>query len=133
MAVSPFWGRGCSFSRVIYEMTHVATCRTPKLRELGDRLRNAYAVTAEFLSDIIRQTAGFRPGAKRKTPRRAADPVRRLDRAALALIDLELPQWQCVGLPMTKAMALRAVAPTRIADWLDQSIEARHPIWRWHC
>jgi len=44
--------------------------------------------------------------------------------AALALIDLELPQCRCVGLPMTKANALRAVGQRELPDWLDQSIEA---------
>ena len=68
-----------------------------KPAELADRLRDTYAVTTEFLSDIIHQTCRRFPstGQSGKTAR-----VERLIQsgawtdAALALIDLELPQWQ---------------------------------------
>jgi len=65
--------------------------------ELGHRLRNAYAVTAEFLFDIIGQTCRRFPSTNQngKTARieRLIESGAWTD-AALALIDLELPQWQ---------------------------------------
>ena len=42
-------------------MFTLAEPQTPA--ELGDQLRNAYAVTAEFLSDIISQTCRRFPAA----------------------------------------------------------------------
>ena len=64
---------------------------------LDDRLRDAYGVTAELLSDIVSETCRRFPsnGGNAKAAR-----VERLIQsqawtdAALALIDLELPQWQ---------------------------------------
>jgi hypothetical protein len=71
--------------------------KTQTSAELGDRLRNTYAVTAEFLSDFISQTCRRFPSTSQsgKTAR-----IERLIQsgawtdATLALIDLELPQWQ---------------------------------------
>src|ERR1700733_4875670 len=65
--------------------------------ELNDRLRDAQAVTAELLSDIIDETCRRFPstGQSGKTAR-----IERLigsgawTDAVLALIDLELPLWQ---------------------------------------
>ena len=76
-------------------MPHLSVHQGPA--DLGDQLRNAHAVTAEFLSDIINKTCRRFPstGQSGKTSR-----IEHLIRtvawtdAALALIDLELPQWQ---------------------------------------
>ena len=98
--------------------------------ELCDRLRNAYAVTAEFLSDIIRQTCRRFPseGQGGKTAR-----VERLIHsgawtdAALALIDLELPQWQIRRITYDEGEWHCALSRQReLPDWLDQSAEGRH-------
>ena len=98
--------------------------------ELGDRLRDAYAVTAEFLSDIIRQTCRRFPSAGQsgKTAR-----IERLIQsgawtdAALALIDLELPQWQIRRIAYDQGEWHCALSRQReLPDWLDQSVEARH-------
>ena len=98
--------------------------------ELGDRLRDAYAVTAEFLSDIIRQTCRRFPstGQSGKTAR-----IERLIQsgawtdAALALIDLELPQWQIRRIAYDEGEWHCALSRQReLPDWLDQSVEARH-------
>ena len=98
--------------------------------ELDDRLRNAYAVTAEFLSDIIHQTCRRLPSASQsgKTAR-----IERLIQsgawtdAALALIDLELPQWQVRRLTYDEGEWHCALSREReLPDWLDQSIEGRH-------
>jgi hypothetical protein len=98
--------------------------------ELGDRLRNAYAMTADFLSDIIRQTCRRFPsdGQGNKTAR-----VQRLIEsgawtdAALALIDLELPQWQVRRIAYDEGEWHCALSRQReLPEWLDQSVEARH-------
>jgi hypothetical protein len=98
--------------------------------ELGDRLHNACAVTAEFLSDIIAQTCRRFPSARQsgKTGR-----IERLIRsgawtdAALALIDLELPQWQLRRVTYDEGEWHCALSRQReLPDWLDQAVEARH-------
>jgi len=97
---------------------------------LGDRLRDAYAVTAEFMADIIGQTCRRFPSAGQsgKTSR-----VERLIQsgawtdAAIALLDLELPQWQIRRLVYDEGEWHCALSREReLPDWLDQSIEARH-------
>ena len=98
--------------------------------ELGDRLRDTHAVTAEFLSDIIRQTCRrfSSTGQSSKTAR-----VERLIQsgawtdAALALIDLELPQWQVRRIAYDEGEWHCALSRQReLPDWLDQSAEAHH-------
>jgi hypothetical protein len=98
--------------------------------DLGDRLRDTYAVTADFLSDIIRQTCRRFPstGQSGKTAR-----VERLIQsgawtdAALALIDLELPQWQVRRIAYDEGEWHCALSRQReLPDWLDQSAEAHH-------
>ena len=109
-------------------MSLLAEPHTPV--ELGDRLRDAYAVTGEFLAEIISQTCRRFPSASRsgKTAR-----IERLIQsgawtdAALALIDLELPQWQLRRIVYDEGEWHCALSLEReLPDWLDQSIEARH-------
>jgi hypothetical protein len=98
--------------------------------ELGDRLRDASAVTPEFMAEIISQTCRRFPslGQSGKTAY-----VERLIQsgawtdAALALIDLELPQWQVRRLAYDEGEWYCALSREReLPDWLDQSIEGRH-------
>ena len=98
--------------------------------ELGDRLHNAYAVSAEFLSDIIEQTCRRFPstGQSGKTAR-----IERLIQsgawtdAALAVIDLELPQWQLRRIAYDEGEWHCALSREReLPEWLDQSAEGRH-------
>jgi hypothetical protein len=98
--------------------------------EPSDRLRNAYAVTAEFLSDIISQTCRRFPstGQSAKTAR-----IERLIQsgawtdAALALIDLELPQWQLRRIAYDEGEWHCALSREReLPEWLDQSAKGRH-------
>src|SRR6478752_7537239 len=109
-------------------MSYLAELQNPA--EPGDQLRNAYAVTAEFLSNIIRQTCRRFPstGQSGKTAR-----VEQLIRsgawtdAALALIDLELPQWQFRRVIYDEGEWHCALSREReLPDWLDQSAEGRH-------
>src|SRR5882757_2206122 len=98
--------------------------------ELGEQLRDASAVTPEFMAEIIGQTCRRFPslGQSGKTAR-----VERLIQSgawtdtALALIDLELPQWQVRRLAYDQGEWYCALSREReLPEWLDQSIEGRH-------
>ena len=98
--------------------------------ELIDRLRDAHAVTADLMSEIIGETCRRFPsvGQTEKTAR-----IERLigsgawTDAALALIDLELPQWQVRRIAYDAGEWYCALSREReLPDWLDQSIETRH-------
>jgi len=97
---------------------------------LGDRLRDSYTVTAEFMAEIIRETCRRFPSQSQtgKTAR-----VERLIQAgawtdaALALIDLELPQWKLRRLVYDEGEWHCALSREReLPDWLDQSVESHH-------
>jgi hypothetical protein len=96
----------------------------------ADRLRDTYAVSAELIADIIRETCRRFPSQSQtgKTAR-----VERMiqcgawTEAALALIDLELPQWQIRRLVYDDGEWHCAFSRQReLPDWLDQAIETRH-------
>jgi hypothetical protein len=99
--------------------------------ELGDRLRDAPAVTAELIAQVIGETCRRFPsmGQTGKTAR-----IEQLigseawTDAALALIDLELPLWQVRRIAYDEGEWYCALSREReLPDWLDSSIEARHP------
>jgi len=98
--------------------------------ELGDRLREAHAVTAELILEVIGKTCRRFPsvGQTEKTAR-----IERLigsdawTDAALALIDLELPQWQVRRIAYDEGEWYCALSRAReLPEWLDQSIESSH-------
>jgi hypothetical protein len=98
--------------------------------ELSDRIREASEVTAEFISEIICETCRRFPSVARtgKTARieRLIQSAAWTD-AALALIDLELPQWQVRRLVYDEGEWHCALSREReLPNWLDQSIEAQH-------
>ena len=97
---------------------------------LDGRIRDAYCVTAEFLSDIVRQSCRQLPSDEGnvKTAR-----LERLIRshawtdAALTLIELKLPQWQVRRLAYDGGEWHCLLSQQReLPDWLDQPIETRH-------
>jgi hypothetical protein len=99
--------------------------------ELPDRLRDANAVTAELLVDVTGTVCRRFPslGQPDKTAR-----IERLIASAawtdavLALIDLELPQWQVRRIAYDEGEWHCALSRQReLPEWLDQSIEAHHP------
>ena len=98
--------------------------------DLGDQLRNAGDVTAELLSDIVHAIGRRLSSADQNA--RAARVAQLIESqawtdAALALIDLELPQWQVRRLAYDDGEWYCAVSRQRdLPDWLDQSIETRH-------
>ena len=98
--------------------------------ELSDRLRDSHAMTSELMSDIIRSACRRFPstGQTAKTAH-----IERLIQshawtdAALALVDLELPQWQLRRVAYDQGEWYCALSREReLPDWLDQSIESRH-------
>ena len=98
--------------------------------ELGDRLRDAYCVTAEFLSDIINATCRRFPSQDHSA---GTARVERLIQsaawtdAALALLEMELPLWQVRRIAYDQGEWYCALSRQReLPDWLDQSVEARH-------
>ena len=97
---------------------------------LSDRLRDADAVTAKLMSELIAATCRRYPsiGQAGKTAR-----IERLigsqawTDAALALIDLELPQWQVRRIAYDEGEWHCALSRAReLPEWLDQSIETQH-------
>src|SRR6202158_4418421 len=99
--------------------------------ELSDRLREAHAATVGLVAEVISVTCRLFPsaGQTEKTAR-----IERLIQAgawtdaALALIDLELPQWQARRIAYDEGEWYCALSRQReLPDWLDQSIETRHP------
>jgi hypothetical protein len=98
--------------------------------ELSNQLRDAYTVTAEFLSDIIARSCRSFPSTSQSGK---AARVERLIQsgawtdAALALIDLELPQWQVRRLAYDEGEWHCALSRLReLPEWLDQPIETHH-------
>jgi hypothetical protein len=98
--------------------------------DLNDRLRDAHAMTAGLMAQVIGEACRRFPsvGQTEKTAR-----IERLigseawTDAALALIDLELPLWQVRRIAYDDGEWYCALSREReLPDWLDQSIEARH-------
>jgi hypothetical protein len=98
--------------------------------ELTDRLRRVQVVTPDLMTEIIGETC------RRYPPIRRTEKTARIERligsgawidAALALVDLELPQWQVRRIAYDAGEWHCALSRQReLPDWLDQSIEARH-------
>jgi hypothetical protein len=98
--------------------------------DLQDRLRDAQAATAALISDVIVETC------RRMAPMGQAGKTARIKRliesgawtdVALALIDLELPQWQVRRIAYDGGEWHCALSRQReLPEWLDHSIEAHH-------
>ena len=98
--------------------------------ELDDRLRAAHAVTADLIAEVIGESC------QRFPPIRRTEKTARIERligsgawmdAALALIELELPQWQVRRIAYDEGEWYCALSRQReLPEWLDQSIETQH-------
>ena len=102
----------------------------PDLSELDARLCRAPVLTAELLSGVV-DSACTRFLLLRNTERaaRAEQMIRSgaWTDAALALLALELPQWQLRRLIYDDGEWHCALSNHReMPEWLDQSIEAHH-------
>jgi hypothetical protein len=124
-------GRGKKFSTAAvmgYTMPLLTGHRDTS--DLAERLRDAHAVTAELLSEIISEACWRFP------PIRRTEKSARIERliksgawtdAALALIELELPQWQVRRIIYDEGEWHCALSRQReLPDWLDSCIETRH-------
>jgi len=98
--------------------------------QLHDRIRDAPAMTAELISVVIKAACRRFPsvGQSARTAR-----IERLiaseawTDAVLALIGLELPQWQVRRIAYDDGEWHCALSREReLPEWLDQSIEAHH-------
>src|SRR5262249_51256959 len=95
-----------------------------------DEFTDPAAATVAVIADILGSNA------RSATHRRYAEGAAQIERliqsgaridAALALIALELPQWQLRRIAYDGGEWHCALSRTReLADWLDQSVEGRH-------
>src|SRR3981189_368804 len=95
--------------------------------ELDDRLRDAPEVTAELMSEILAETRRRCPSGGRKGKTARLEHLIRSEAwtdAALALIDLELPQWQVRRIAYDQGEWHCALSRQReLPEWLDQTVE----------
>jgi hypothetical protein len=102
----------------------------PVIADLSLRLRDAARVTAELMSDLIRHCCRRFPSQGQRGKTKRVEAMIKLGAwtdAALALLDLELPQWQVRRLAYDGGDWYCALSREReLPDWLDQSIETHH-------
>jgi hypothetical protein len=98
---------------------------------LTDRLHYAPAVTAPLVRDVMefvcrRHSHPGQAGVLARIERLIAEEA--FAEVALALIDLELPQWQLRRLAYDGGEWHCALSRRReMPDWLDHAVEASHP------
>jgi hypothetical protein len=102
----------------------------PDLNQLDARLAGTAVMSADLMTEIV-DTVCVRFASLRRTERaaRAEQMIRQgaWTDAALALLALELPQWQLRRLIYDDGEWHCALSRAReMPEWLDQSIEARH-------
>ena len=108
----------------------LAPSEHPDTSALSDRIHDACGVTADLISEVIGETC------RRVSSAGHTEKTARLERligsqawtdAALALIDLELPQWQVRRLAYDQGEWHCALSRQReLPEWLDQAIEVHH-------
>ncbi|RZN34632.1 hypothetical protein CWO90_06430 [Bradyrhizobium sp. Leo121] len=102
----------------------------PLTADFGLRPRDAGRVTVELMSDLIRDYCRRFPSQGRRDKTARVEALIKLGAwtdAALALLDLELPQWQVRRLAYDDGEWYCALSREReLPDWLDQSIETHH-------
>lgn len=108
----------------------VHSLRSERLEALAEQVRAAEILTPEMVSRVAVETCR-RPSA----PGQAANAVRlreliaagALTEAALALVDLELPQWKLRRVAYDEGGWCCAMSRQReLPEWLDQAVEASH-------
>src|SRR5882724_361189 len=128
MAIYPSCWMRATAIHVRYTMLALSEHYDPG--ELNDRLRDTPTATPALMSKVIAQTC------RRFPSMRQTEKTARIERmigsgawtdAALALIDLELPQWQVRRIAYDEGEWHCALSRQReLPEWLDQSVEAHH-------
>jgi hypothetical protein len=97
---------------------------------LAERLRDAYVVTPSLIGEIIREACRRFPSQVQAGKTERVEQLIGMSAwtdAALALIELELPQWRVRRLAYDDGEWYCSLSREReLPDWLDQSIEGRH-------
>ena len=98
--------------------------------DLSERLRDALAVTPSLIADLIGEACRRFPSIGQADKTERIGQLIRLGAwtdAALALVELELPQWQVRRLAYDDGEWYCALSREReMPDWLDASVEGRH-------
>jgi hypothetical protein len=100
------------------------------LGALNTRLRDATETSARLLKQVTeavcRRPSSVAQGTRSSRIERFVESGAWTD-AALALVDLELPQWRVRRIAYDEGEWHCALSRQReLPDWLDQSVEARH-------
>ena len=97
---------------------------------LGKRLQDALSVTPSLIADIIREACRRFPSQGQAGKTERVEHLIKMGAwtdAALALIELELPQWQVRRIAYDGGEWYCALSRVReLPDWLDESVEGRH-------
>jgi hypothetical protein len=100
------------------------------LSTLSDRLHDTIAVTPSLIDEIIREACRRFPSQGQAGKTKRIEQLIGSDAwtdAALALIELELPQWRVRRLAYDDGEWYCSLSREReLPDWLDQSVEGRH-------
>ncbi len=97
---------------------------------LGERLRHAHGVTQTLIRGVVATACRRFPSLRERE--RTARVMRLIEAeawtdAALALLELELPQWQVRRIAYDEGEWHCALSRQReMPDWLDDAVEARH-------
>jgi len=98
---------------------------------LSDRLRDTTAVTPALFQEVVDKVYRRFPSprhSERSARIEGLIGAHAWTEATLVLIELELPQWQPRRFAYDGGEWYCALSREReLPDWLDQSIEARHP------
>ena len=109
-----------------------STMQVDRLDRVNDRVRLAPAVTGDLLSDLIAAACPRLPVLNRAG--KAARLYRLIDtrawtEAALALVEIELPQWQLRRLVREDGAWLCSLSKQmNLPLWLDDTVDARHGV-----
>ena len=97
---------------------------------LSERLHDAFAVTPLLIADVIDEACRRFPSLGQADKTERIGQLIRMGAwtdAALALIELELPQWQVRRLAYDGGEWYCALSREReLPDWLDASVEGHH-------
>ena len=97
---------------------------------ISTSLHDALAVTPALIADVIRESCRRFPSQGQSGKTERVEQLIELGAwtdAALALIELELPQWRVRRLVYDSGEWHCALSREReLPDWLDESVEGRH-------